>query len=197
MSDKKEPQIALDDLTKMCGDTDNGQTYWFHATSWDNAQNITKEGPKIGHKPSDYSSNGAFYFNPCYYDCYDWFITRNSVFKGYHAMLIYKFNPEELSKKGETPDKNQWKKNVKELKESSSKKNVKNRKATSSKNNRDWSLVPQDANPDNFSKNHQIKARTTSQGKLAMQLVIHTESMCKKTHSHLVACVFFQTVSSN
>ncbi|CAF3769223.1 unnamed protein product [Adineta steineri] len=185
MSDEQEHQIALDDLTKMCGGTDNGQPYWFHATSWENAHNIIETGPKIGNKPSDYSSNGAFYLNPCYYDCYDWFIARNSVFKGHHAMIIYKFIPKELSENEGTPAKQQWKGNVKKC------------KAASFKNDFDWSLVPQDANPDNFSKNHQIKARTTSQGKLAMQLVIHTESMCKKTHSHLVACVFFQTVSSN
>ncbi|CAF1173832.1 unnamed protein product [Adineta steineri] len=197
MSDEQEHQIALDDLTKMCEGTDNRQPYWFHATSWANALNIIETGPQMGDKPSDYSSHGAFYLNPCYDDCYDWFSTRNSVFKGHHAMMMYKFNPEELSKKGETPDKNQWKKNVKELKESSSEKNVKKRKATSSKNNHDWSFVPQDANPDNFSKHDETRDRKTSQGKPAMQLVIHTESMCKKIHYHLVACVFYQNISSN
>ncbi|CAF1430358.1 unnamed protein product [Adineta steineri] len=197
MSDEQEHQIALHDLINMCAGSDDGQQYWFHATSWNKAQNFIETGPQMDNKLSDYSSHGAYYLNPCYYDCYDWLITRNSVFKGYHAMLIYKFNPEDLSENGETPDKKQWKKNVKKLKESSSKKNVEKRKATSSKNNRDWSLVPQDANPGNFSKNHQIKARTTSQGKPAMQLVIHTQSMCKKIHSHLVACIFYQNISSN
>ncbi|CAF1253701.1 unnamed protein product [Adineta steineri] len=184
MSDEQEHQIALDDLTKMCGGTDNEQQYWFHATSWNNAQNIIETGPQMGDKPSDYSSHGAFYLNPCYYDCYDWFITRNSVFKGHHAMIIYKFNPEELSKKEETPDKKQWKKNVKELKESSF------------KNDFDWSRVRQDKNPGNFSKKHQIAARPTTQGKLAMQLVIHTASMCEKIHLYLAGCIFYQNIPS-
>jgi len=81
-------------------DTTHGEKYWFHATNVNNAQEIIQFGPTFDNNPSDYAANGVFYLNPSYIDCYDWLVTRNSRFDGYHAMLIFKFDPEKLSSKG-------------------------------------------------------------------------------------------------
>jgi hypothetical protein len=180
-----EDKIQLNDLKEKCSSINSDEEYWFHATTWDNAQNIIKTGPVLGEKPSDYSSTGAFYLNPSYFDCYDWFIVNNSKFNGSHAMLIYKFHPNKLSEKGEELAVKQWLKNVKK------------RSTTTSRNNLDWSLVPQNAHPKAIDKNEKVRHRWTNHGDIAMQLVIHTAEMCDKLHPCLVACVFYQHVSTN
>jgi len=179
-----EDKIQLNDLKEKCSSINSDEQYWFHATTWDKAQNIIKTGPVLGEKPSDYSSTGAFYLNPSYFDCYEWFIVNNSKFNGSHAMLIYKFHPIELSEKGEEPAVKQWRQNVKK------------RSTTTCRNNLDWSLVPQNANPKSIHKNEKVRHRWTHHGDIAMQLVIHTANMCAKVHPCLVACIFYRDVST-
>lgn len=180
---KNEDEIKLESLKTKCISSTYGERYWFHGTDWKSAQAIIKSGPRPGGKLSDYAANGAFYLNPSYTDCYDWLITKNSVFKGYHAILIYKFDPENLSTKGEEPSEQEWRRLVYQ------------RSRKMGKNYFDWHYVYQHAAPKTISDcGNKQKIRWTKDGQRAMQLVIPCEKMCHQMHQCLVACVFYRYI---
>lgn len=182
----KEDEIDFAGLKKYCIDTVNGEQYWFHATTWEKAQRFIESGPSFIEKPGDFTANGAFYLNPSYTDCYDWFIQSNDRFKGSHAMLIYMFDPEKINKKGEKLTLDEWKRTA-----------VK-RNITTRKGNPDWSYVFQNADPKNIPKmGKNQKKRITKDGEDAMQLVIRRQKMCTRIHSCMVGCVFYRYVTPN
>lgn len=178
---QEEGEIELHHLKQECENTVYGEKYWFHTTNWENAPKIIEVGPKFHKKLSDFSVNGAFYLNPSYIDSYQWSITNNSKFNGYHAMLIYKFDPEKISKKGEELTEQQWKRLIPK------------RSRGDGKRDPEWSYVYQSANP----KENAIKqkARLTTEGEYAMQLVIRSKKMCQKLQPCLVGCVYYQNVA--
>jgi hypothetical protein len=179
-----EREIKIHTLKRLIPDDEaKGSRYWFHATSWTNAQSIADSGPRINDLPSDFSSYGAFYLNDDYCDCYTWFIKRNSIYRGLHAMLIYKFNPEKLGE-GEKIQGDVWKQLVYECRQENSK----------SRNH--WYYGPQCANPSSIKDKKSVQARYSEMGTgHAMQLGILHTAMCTKIHDCLVGVVFYQNVT--
>lgn len=72
---------------------------WFHATSWNSIARILREGirPSEGSPHLDFAASGAFYLNPCIYDCYHWLMSsRAATYAGQHAILVYRCLPTKL-----------------------------------------------------------------------------------------------------
>ena len=107
-----ELDIQLDSLKNHFSQSSNGATYWFHAISWSSAIKKINNGPQFSTDLLDFTFAGAYYLNPKFDDCYQWLYTKNSKFKGRHAILIYQFNPWVLSEKGEQLDVKTWKQTV-------------------------------------------------------------------------------------
>ncbi|CAF1430894.1 unnamed protein product [Rotaria magnacalcarata] len=177
-----ENDIELQYLTRELGNVSTVESFWFHATSWESAIEKVEKGPKISEGPLDMAYYGAFYLNPDYHDCHDWFYTRDSKFQGKHAMLIYKFHSETLSKKGKSIlEKQKWKTVAGE------------RSQSSGKFEDDWTYTYQNSDPDHIHKsgdNARIRHRWDELP--AMQLIIYTEKMCRKIHRCLVGCVYYE-----
>lgn len=68
---------------------DNNRRYWFHATNWQNALGIIRNGAQRRGNNTDFARSGAYYLNNDYTDAYQHLINRNHTFKGQHAILIY------------------------------------------------------------------------------------------------------------
>ena len=184
---KNEDEIELGTLKrKFQNDAAGGTTYWFHATSWDNAKSIAQNGPRISGERTDFSSSGAFYLNDDYCDCYQWFTKRNSVFKGRHAMLIYRFDLAELQG-GKELENDEWKVLVYNCREEDGKKSCER-----------WYYGPQCENPTNLKSKKQVTSRYRGNGRdRAMQLgIIHVRTLTF-IHKCLVAIVFYRNVNPN
>ncbi|CAF3531880.1 unnamed protein product [Adineta steineri] len=160
-SDASETDIALNELENLVLNDGKCSYYWFHATSWKSAKKKAQKGPKMSKGPLDMAYHGAFYLNPCYDDCYEWFSTKNSSFKGKHAMLIYKFDPENLNRNGRRlDDKGRWKTLAGE------------RSKNSAPYKEDWIYTYQNSNANKIEKSgNNAKIRLMSNGKPAMQLI--------------------------
>ncbi|UJR07425.1 hypothetical protein I4U23_011711 [Adineta vaga] len=185
MSQQGTDSIKLDELKDIRADKNDDNLYWYHATNWDNAECIIKCGPAPSNKPGDLStSRTAFYLNPDYDDCYNWLLTKNSEFKGYHAVLIFKFAPEEISENGRRLTKQEWKQ-------------IASNSSTKVCRSNDWLLAYQSANPESMGKKGQTpEIRRTSAGENAKQLIIYCAKMCRNLRSCLIGCVFYQKVIS-
>ena len=171
----------------LTSDDESEQTTWYHATSWLSAIKKIEEGPQMSEGPLDMAYNGAFYLNPCYYDCYEWCNTKDSQFQGKHAMLIYQFHPETLSKKGKRVlDVNKWKSLAGE------------RSQSSGKFEDDWTYTYQNSDPNHIYKSgSNARIRKTRDAKQAMQLIIYNEGMCRKIHKHLIGCVYYENLHAD
>ncbi|UJR24547.1 hypothetical protein I4U23_005922 [Adineta vaga] len=180
-----EADIELAQLKNLSANNENESEYWYHATSWKKAKRIMRMGPRISKGPSDLANRGAFYLNPSHDDCYSWFATKDSSFKGRHAMLIYKFDLEILSSNGKRlDDKGKWKNLVTE------------RSKCSSPCKEDWIYTYQNSNPSSVNKSgNNVKARSMQNGEPAMQLIICQERMCRNIHKCLVGCVFYKKLN--
>ena len=176
-------KIQLDILMSPSSTSMEETRYWFHATSWQSAEEIMKFGPKIYPKRSDLAVNGAFYLNPDLDDCYDWLLTKNNVFQGKHAFLVYRFAFSDLSGR------------VEELTNLVEWKNVARRWSTT-RCPEDCTYTFQNSDPKNIeSKGHHVTPRRMDNGELAMQLIIRTEKLCRLIHLHLVGCIFFEKLA--
>ncbi|CAF3768349.1 unnamed protein product [Rotaria socialis] len=182
-----EDDIQLQYLKRELGNISTAESFWFHATSWGSAIEKVEKGPKISEGPLDMAYYGAFYLNPDYHDCHDWFYTRDSKFQGKHAMLIYKFHPETLSKKGKRIlEKKKWKTVAGE------------RSQPSGKFEDDWTYTYQNSDPDHIHKSgDNARIRHRSDELDAMQLIIYTERMCKKIHHCLIGCVYYENCDAS
>ncbi len=185
--DVHENDIALHDLEREFGNLETEASVWYHATSWESAVKKVEEGPQLSEGPLDLAYYGAFYLNPSYRDCHDWFYTRDSKFQGKHAMLIYKFYPEWLSKKGKRVlDIKRWRNLAGE------------RSQPSGKFEDDWTYTYQNSDPDHVHKSgDNAKIRKTRDEQQAMQLIIYTEKMCTKIHRYLIGCVYYESCDAS
>ena len=187
--DVKENDVELQDLNRRFGNVDVNfeESFYYHATSWESAIKKVEEGPYKSEGPLDMAYYGAFYLNPSYRDCHDWFYTRDSKFQGKHAMLIYKFRPETLSKKGkEVLQIKRWQSLAGE------------RSQRTGKFEDDWTYTYQNSDPDHIHKsgdNARIRKRWDEQS--AMQLIIYTEKMCRKIHKCLMGCVYYENCAAS
>lgn len=168
-------------------DDESEKTIYCHATSWSSAIAIVEEGPQISKNPSDMAYYGAFYLNPCYYDSYEWRNTKDSQFRGKHAILIFQFQPEALSAKGKyVLDVHNWKSLAGE------------RSHHSGKFDDDWIYTYQNADPGHINKSgSNARIRKTGDDKRAMQLIIYKEGMCRKIHQHLIGCVYYENLHAD
>jgi len=156
--------------------------FYFTAMSWSKAIKCIESGIKIKKRSNDFTVNGAFYCNPDYPNCYEWFYGKKGSFGGKHAMLIFKFNPWALSQNGEILTEDEWKLVV--------------YKRNTKMCTFDWSEVPQNKNPDEFmnQSKHPIPCRL-SDGRIARQLVVRSQAMCDKMNTYLVGCVFYEQLN--
>lgn len=179
-----ENDIQLQDLMKLVPNDNHEEKLWFHGTSWKSAIKKVEEGPQISHGPLDMAYHGAFYLNPDHHDCYEWFRTADSKFKGKHAMLIYKFHPESLSKKGkEVFNINKWRTLAGE------------RSRSTGKFEDDWTYTYQCSNPDCIHRSgDNARIRKIRGDQDAKQLIIYTEKMCRKIHNCLIGCVYYENL---
>lgn len=185
--DVHENDIALHDLEREFNNLGTESSVFCHATSWESAIKKVEEGPQMSEGPLDLAYYGAFYLNPCYRDCHDWFYTRDSKFQGKHAMLIFKLHPESLSKKGkQVLDIKRWRSLAGE------------RSQSTGKFEDDWTYTYQNSDPDHVHKSgDNAKIRKTRDGQQAMQLIIYTEKMCTKIYRHLMGCVYYENCNSS
>jgi len=167
----------------LTSDDESEQTTWYHATSWSSAIKKIEEGPQMSEGPLDMAYNGAFYLNPCY----EWCNTKDSQFQGKHAMLIYQFHPETLSKKGKRVlDVNKWKSLAGE------------RSHRSGRFEDDWIYTYQNSDPGHINKSgSNARIRKTRDDKRAIQLIIYNEGMCRKIHKHLIGCVYYENLHAD
>lgn len=86
--------IDLQTLSNMVQPDQNNAQYWFHATNWENALGIIRNGAQLRGNNTDFAYFGAYYLNNDYTDAYQHLINRNHNFRGQHAILIYQFDPE-------------------------------------------------------------------------------------------------------
>lgn len=182
-----EESIDLNDLKQKFFKANSEETLWYHATGWQSAEDIMLNGIKLFEHPGDLAPCGAFYLNPCYFDCYDWLSKKNYKFKNKHAILIYSFDPNALSKKGETAlTKTRWQKLTRDL----------SNRVPGTKY--DWLYTLQNQDPSSRKHtNSYAKARETYDGESAKQLIIYTEKMCTKIDNKLVGFVFYEFANIN
>lgn len=108
--DVNENDIALHNLERQFDVAKFEGSFYYHATGWESVIKKIEEGPQMSEGCLNMAYYGAFYLNPNCRGGHDWFDTRDSKFQSKHAMLIYKFCPEALSKKGkEVLDIKRWK----------------------------------------------------------------------------------------
>lgn len=180
----KEDDVELLDLKRPFSHAslNSEETFYYHASSWESVIKKVEEGPQISEGPLDMAYYGAFYLNPDYHDCHDWFYTRDSKFQGKHAMLIYKLCPETLSKNGkQVLDRKKWRSLAGE------------RSQPSGKFEDDWTYTYQNVDPDHIHKSgDNARIRTRWDAQPAMQLIIYTEKMCRKIHSCLMGCIYYE-----
>jgi hypothetical protein len=156
--------------------------FLFNATSWSEAIKTIESGIEIKERRNDLSVDGAFYCNPDYPNCYEWFYGKKGSFGGEHAMMIYKFDPWKLKKNGETLTEEEWKSIV--------------YKRNTKKCMFHWSEAPQNKAPSDFMKQgkHPIPCRLAD-GRTAEQLVVRSQAMCDKMNAYIVGCVFYEKLN--
>lgn len=176
--------IDLDALKSRFSNSTNGTRYWYQAKSWTKAKKILRKGPKLSADPADMGCGGACYWNPDFDDCYQWLRTKNRSFRGKHAILIYQFDPEMLSRHGrELFDLKKWKQTV-----------VK--RSTSGRCKDDWTYTFQNSRPGEVREStDNVKKRMVGGVKPAEQLIVYREKMCRKIRHCLLGCVFFERLS--
>ena len=180
-----EDGVRLGELIHKLLRSVGSEELWYHATTFDSAVIIIHSGPKISRKPSDLAANGAFYLNLNMSDCYEYLFTKKSLSKGNQVILIFRFDPWQLSSRGEKLDEQKWKR-------------VAYNRSPDRECGYHWSYAPQHSDPARIKKKgKQISARRISDGQLAMQLVIRDPKMCQKIHGYLVGCIFFNNATWN
>ncbi|CAF1481549.1 unnamed protein product [Rotaria sordida] len=196
--DQNLNDIGFNDLVNLtCANHGNAQ-YWFHATNWDRAENILRSGAERRGDHTDFSKGPAYYLNNDYRDCYEFLIQRNHIFRGQHAILIYEFDPEQLSNGryvclDTNPHANQrrWKQIVFSCISSTVKNEIDDLHKC------DCVFGWQCANPNAVrarqANNNTHKTRTCPyDDQYAVQLAIRTNQMLTKVDDHLIGVVIFE-----
>ena len=164
----------------MC--TKDGEELFCHATSWSCCLRIAETCPKPGRGPQDLAPDGAFYLNPDYPDGYQWLHSKRGSFGGEHAMLLYKFKPEDLSRNGKVLDEQEWRDLV--------------YGSNTVTNNYGWLKAPMNTNPlGSHDPGQQIRVCRRSDGELAMQFVIRSPQICRQLHKYLVGVIFYEKIN--
>jgi len=97
-------------------------------------------------------------------------------------MLIFKFDPWSLDRRGEELSVGRW------------------RQVLLERNGETchvpWSLAPQDSEPGMVKRNKYPRPNKKSNGEIAMQLVVRCPQMCKELSKYLVGCIFYEKIDS-
>ena len=174
-------KLELNDLKSLLPASKGETRYWFHATGWQSAEQKRQSGPIMSEGKLDLAVGQAFYLNPNYDDCYEWLFTKNSVYRGQHAILIYRFDLADLGRQGKELGLAEWK-------------SVARRWSTVDCPD-DWTYTFQNSDPKNVDDpKRRVKPRQMSNGKVAMQLILRTKELCSQIHKCLVGCIFFENL---
>ena len=177
-----ELDIQLDTLELLFSHLTNKYRLWFHATGWQSADKKRHSGPIMSKGELDLAVGQAFYLNPHYDDCYEWLVTKNSVYHGKHAILIYRFDLADLGGRGKELGLAEWKSVA--------------RQWSTIYYPDDWTYTFQNSDPENVAKQgHNVTPRYMSNGSVAMQLVIRTKELCAHIHQYLVGCIYFENLN--